>query len=61
VHYGLAAGKASERVKTLTTARAAHPERFASTRTPKILQLPDAAWINQPSQPTDQTPDTPAA
>ena len=61
VHYALAADKASERVKTLSTARAAHPERFASTTTPKILQLPEAAWINQPSQPTDQTPDTPAA
>jgi len=61
VHYALAAGKAKKRIQTLNTARAAHPERFAKTTTPKILQLPEAAWINQPSQPTDQTPDTPAA
>ncbi len=61
VHYGLAAGKATERVQTLTTARAAHPERFASTRTPKILQLPQAAWINQPPEPTPETAGTPAA
>lgn len=61
VHYALAAGKATKRAQTLSSARAAHPERFASTTTPKILQLPEAAWINQPPEPTPEPAETPAA
>jgi len=49
VHYGLAAGKATERSAVLATARQRNPERFSSTRDPKILTIPDAAWINQPA------------
>jgi len=48
VHYGLAAAKATDRFATLTTARAINPERFSSSTPPKILQLPDSAWINPP-------------
>jgi len=55
VHYGLAATKATERAATLTIARAANPERFTSSIPPKILHLPDSAWINPP------LPDQPAA
>jgi putative transposase len=56
VHYGLTAAKASDREAVLATARSAHPERFTSSTTPKILQVPNAAWINQPAE-----PDQPAA
>ncbi len=48
VHYGLARAKATARSQVLTQARAAHPERFATQTDPKILTLPDAAWINPP-------------
>jgi putative transposase len=48
VHYGLAAAKATDRSVTLAIARAANPERFSSSTPPKILQLPDSAWINPP-------------
>ena len=48
VHYGLAAAKATDRFATLAVARAANPERFSSSTPPKILQLPDSAWINPP-------------
>ncbi len=51
VHYGLTAAKAIDRETVLATARSAHPERFTSAIAPKILQLPEAAWINQPAQP----------
>ena len=53
VHYGLAAAKATQRAATLTIARAATPERFNSTIPPKILQLPEAAWINPPLLPAE--------
>ncbi len=53
VHYGLAAAKATDRAATLANARAATPERFASSTPPKILQLPDAAWINPPLLPAE--------
>ena len=49
VHYGLAADTAQRRVAALAAARAATPNRFSSSRDPKILQLPDAAWINPPT------------
>jgi putative transposase len=52
VHYGLAGTVSAERRSTLARARAAHPERFTSTSNPKIIDLPDAAWINQPPQAT---------
>lgn len=48
VHYGLAAAKATDRAATLAIARAANPERFTSSTPPKILHLPDSAWINPP-------------
>ena len=55
VHYGLAEAATQRRVQTLTAARAATPNRFSNTVDPKILQLPDAAWINPPiSQTEDQ-------
>lgn len=44
-HHAVRAG----REQTLTTARTANPERFTTTNVlPKILDLPDHAWINQP-------------
>lgn len=52
VHYGRAAGKALERATTLATARAKTPERFATNQDPKILALPDTAWINNPAERT---------
>ena len=50
VHYGLAAAKHADRQATLTAARQTHPERFGTTTSPKILNLPKAAWINQPPE-----------
>jgi putative transposase len=50
VHYGHAATVNTEREKALAAARSRHPERFGTNRSPKILNLPDAAWINQPAQ-----------
>lgn len=50
VHYGLAAGKAVERSKTLAAARQRNPERFATRKDPKILVIPDTAWINKPAE-----------
>jgi putative transposase len=53
VHYGLAAAKATDRAATLAVARAANPERFTSSTPPKILHLPDSAWINPPLLPAE--------
>jgi putative transposase len=61
VHYGLATDKADQRRAVLTDARTRHPHRFATTRAPKILDLPDTVWINQPAQHATQEADTPAA
>lgn len=61
VHYGLATDKAAARRAVLTEARARHPHRFGSTSAPKILDLPDTVWINQPVQDTTQEADTTAA
>ena len=61
VHFGLATDKAADRRTVLTDARARHPHRFATTRAPKILDLPDTVWINQPAQDTTAEADTPAA
>ncbi len=57
VHYGLAATKSQDRAKVLATARARHPERFNTSVPPKILALPQAAWINPPdeAQPAQKT------
>lgn len=53
---GLAAAKHTERETVLATAREHHPERFATTTSPKIITLPDAAWINQPPQQEVESP-----
>ncbi len=45
--------KALERAKTLAAARAKTPERFTTNNDPKIIALPDTAWINKPAQKTD--------
>ena len=49
VHYGLAGAKAAQRADVLAAARAQHPERFATDQDPKILTIPEVAWINQPA------------
>jgi transposase InsO family protein len=61
VHFGLALDKAADRRTVLTDARARHPHRFGTTHAPKILDLPDSVWINQPVQDTTQETDTTAA
>ena len=49
VHYGHADTTQTRRIDTLTAARAQHPTRFTTPAViPKILALPDTAWINQP-------------
>ena len=52
VHYGLAHTVSADRRKTLAQARAQHPERFTTHHNPKIINLPEAAWINPPPQAT---------
>lgn len=49
VHFGLAAGRAADRRSVLAAARAKHPHRFGTTAAPKILDLPNSAWINRPA------------
>jgi putative transposase len=64
VHYGLTQAVTERRAKTLASARAATPHRFSSDVDPKILGLPDAAWINPPVTQTEdqeQEPITAAA
>ena len=39
--------------QTLAEARRRHPTRFATTTDPKILDLPQAAWINKPPKPEE--------
>ncbi len=48
VHFGLADSVAAKRSQTLAAARARYPERFGTSRDPKILAMPEAAWINNP-------------
>ena len=48
VHHGTATEIRAYRQATLDAAHAAHPERFGDRR-PQAPQLPEAAWINQPS------------
>jgi transposase InsO family protein len=50
VHYGHATSVAAERETTLAEARRRHPERFATSHSPKILHRPHAAWVNQPQE-----------
>src|SRR4051812_36688528 len=50
VHYGLAASVRAGRQATLAQARTRHPERFTTSSNPKIIKLPQAAWINQPPE-----------
>jgi len=54
VHYQQAEQVLENRQLTLTEAFAKHPKRFKNV-TPKVGQLPTAAWINQPKsiQPED--------
>lgn len=54
VHYRITDQVAATRGATLTAARAAHPERFTTDRDPKILDLPQTAWINQPDDQLQQ-------
>jgi transposase InsO family protein len=50
VHHGRHHAVRAGREATLTAARAAHPERFGGNRLPpKILDLPEHAWINKPT------------
>jgi hypothetical protein len=49
VHYGLAAAKVVERAATLDAARKRFPERFSTNQAPKILSIPETAWINKPA------------
>lgn len=58
VHYGLTDAVDETRNAALAAARAANPERFsaASTSIPKILNLPEVAWINPPIR-DPRTPD----
>lgn len=51
VHHGRHHTVRAVREQTLAAARAAHPERFGTARAlPKILDLPDEVWINNPDQ-----------
>ena len=59
VHFGLAAAKSEDRAKVLADARTLNPERFTTSAPPKILALPQAAWINKPDEP--EPTETPAA
>lgn len=64
VHYGLAEAVVERRAQTLAAARATTPNRFSTHADPKILDLPEAAWINPPIAKTEdqvQQPITEAA
>lgn len=61
VHYGFAIDKAAQRRAVLAQARNQHPHRFGTTHAPKILDLPDTVWINQPAPDASQETNTPAA
>lgn len=47
VHYGLAEKCSNRRQEVLSNAFEAHPERFVNGA-PKVLQVPQEAWINAP-------------
>ena len=62
VHYGLADAVIERRVQTLAAARTATPNRFSTSINPKILELPETAWINPPITKTeDQEPEATTA
>lgn len=46
VHFGLTTEVDHARHQAMQAAWHTHPERFAKHQLPKIVQLPDAAWIN---------------
>lgn len=57
IHHGRHHTVRAHREDTLAAARAAHPERFSTTRLlPKILDLPEQVWINKPDQETKPLP-----
>ncbi len=56
VHFGLTDDIAAHRAATLDAARRAHPERFGTTTMPTALELPEAAWINQPQTASEPAP-----
>jgi len=50
VHFGIAENTSTQRSEILAAARAANPERFTTQEImPKILNLPQHAWINKPN------------
>ena len=55
VHYGLAPATARRRSEALAAARNQYPTRFATDHDPKILDLPPAAWINEPKKTEEDT------
>jgi transposase InsO family protein len=48
VHYGMAQKITGFRSKVLASAFQKHPKRFKG-KMPKLIQLPEAVWINKPS------------
>lgn len=54
VHFGLTTEVDQARQDAMLTAWQTNPERFAKHQLPKILQLPAAAWINQPTEPSQE-------
>ena len=48
VHYGMARKITGFRSKVLASAFQKHPKRFKG-KLPKLIQLPEAVWINKPS------------
>jgi putative transposase len=48
VHHGRAEAVLAQRQRTLETACATHPERFVRG-TPVLQSLPEAVWINPPT------------
>lgn len=57
VHDGPAAAKPVQRSAILAAARAQTPERFSTSTDPKILALPEATWINKPSEKAENDDD----
>jgi len=50
VHFEIAENTSTQRSEILAAARAANPERFTTQEImPKILDLPQHAWINKPN------------
>lgn len=54
VHFGLTTDVNQARQNAMQTAWQVHPERFAKHQLPKTLQLPTVAWINQPTELTQE-------